>query len=108
MAYSSNAEVCNACETLSIYAENWVDFAQAALDAGYTKEEIKKQSFYFDFGWSGNASDMWAGRKADVQAHLQKTDSPDLISIVEECATNIDASIERAKRDERDEEVNGI
>jgi len=93
---------------LSIYAENWVDFAQAALDAGYAKEEIKRQSFHFDFGWSGNASDMWAGRKADVQAHLQKTDNPDLISIVEECTTNIDASIERAKRDERDEEVNGI
>ena len=93
---------------LSIYAENWVDFAQAALDAGYTKGEIKKQSYHFDFDWSGNESNMWAGRKVDVRAHLQKTDNTDLISIVEECITNIDASIERAKRDERDEEVNGI
>jgi hypothetical protein len=93
---------------LSIYADNWVGFAQAAIDAGYTKKEIKKQSFHFDFSWSGNASDMWASRRADVQAHLQKTDSTVLLRIIGECTTNIDASIENAKRDERDEEVNGI
>lgn len=93
---------------LSIYNENWVDFAQAALAAGYAKEEIKKKSFHFDFGWSGNASDMWTGRKSDVLGHLQKTENSDLISIIEECASNIDKYIESAQRDERDEEVNGI
>lgn len=93
---------------LTIYSENWTDLALAALDAGYSKEDIKKQSFHFNFGWSGSAANMWEARKAEMLSHIQKTDNPDIVDIAKECAANIDTYIERAREEERLEAVNGI
>lgn len=93
---------------LSIYSENWVAMTQAALDTGYSKDDVKKRSFHFNFGWSGSAADMWRERKVQVLAHLKKTSNQDIANVVKECAENIETYIERAEQDERRDAINGL
>lgn len=93
---------------LNIFSTHWAEMANLALEAGHSAEEIKENSHSFELSWSGSEHAMWLGKLEEVKTHLDKTDNPDILQIVNDFIEYFETRAATAKEQEYRREVTGI
>lgn len=93
---------------LNVFSDNWVTMAQLALSANYTPDEISRNSFHYDFSWTGSEYVMWQGKLAAIESHLKKTSDPAITKIINGFKMNFNDHASKAKEEEYRREVEGI
>jgi hypothetical protein len=95
-------------DPLNIFSDSWVAMADIALKAKYSPEDIQQSSFSLNMSWSGSEYDMWQGKIASIEEHLNKTKDPTAIGIINELKKYIETRAADAKEKEYLREVRGI
>lgn len=87
--------------------EKWVEFIAAALEAGWSVEDLVSASAALNDGWSGPASQHFKRRMESYAPGLKSSD-PRIVKIAQDCTDIYKAWYERELKDEDRESVYGI
>lgn len=86
--------------------EKWIEKAKAALDAGYSPEDVADAVLY-TMSYSGKKSDMWNRWKSRYEKLCSSSDKR-IQKVGEIGKANSESNMKRALEDERREAVFGL
>ena len=89
-----------------VISDSWRNKALAALDAGYTLDQVRRATEPSAYSWSGEMSDMWKERKDQIDPFLQDPDAR-ISAIARHMSERFSKRIFDSLAEERERAING-